>query len=73
MDKQIETGHSASSNVFLTGIILLANLDFNGFLDYGIRTVMGGLIWFGFQELMDYRRRKRKNPQSLKGNKEKQH
>jgi hypothetical protein len=63
MDKQIQSDHSTSSNVFLTGIILLANLDFNGFVDYGIRTVIGGLIWFGFQALNDYRTRKKQNKQ----------
>jgi hypothetical protein len=61
MDKQLHTDYTASSNIFLTGVILLANLDFNGFLDYGIRTVIGGIIWFGFQALSDYRTGKRKD------------
>ena len=63
MDKQMQTDHSTSNNIFLTGIILLANLDFNGFLDYGVRTVIGGMIWFGFQALNDYRTKKKQNKQ----------
>jgi hypothetical protein len=63
IDKQMQSNHSASSNMFLTGIILLANLDFDGFLDYGIRTVIGGLIWFGFQALNDYRTKKKQTKQ----------
>ena len=59
MDKQAQSDHATSNNVFLTGIILLANLDFNGFVDYGILTVIGGVIWFGFQALNDYRTRKK--------------
>lgn len=60
MDKQLETGHSTSSNIFLTGTILLANLDFSGLLDYGFRTLIGGVIWIGCKLTMDYIERKRK-------------
>lgn len=61
MDKHFETGGSASSNIFLTGTILLANLDFNSLLDYGFRTLIGGVIWIGCKLTMDYIERKRKN------------
>jgi hypothetical protein len=33
MDKQIQSDQSTSSNIFLTGIILLANLDFAGLME----------------------------------------
>jgi hypothetical protein len=63
MDKQFEAGGSASSNIFLTGTILLANLDFNSLLDYGFRTLIGGVIWIGCKLTMDYIERKRQKKQ----------
>ncbi len=61
MDKSIHSEHSTSSNILLTGFILLANLDFNGMLDYGIKALMGGGIWFGYKLMADYLDRKRKS------------
>lgn len=50
---------NTSSNVFLTGCILLANLDFSGLLDYAIKAVIGGGIWLGYKMTADYLERKR--------------
>ena len=43
-----------NSNVLLTGLILLANMDYNSFLDYGIKAMIGGVIWMGFKITADY-------------------
>jgi hypothetical protein len=50
---------NTSSNVFLTGCILLANLDFTGLLDYAVKAVIGGAIWLGYKVTADYIERKR--------------
>jgi hypothetical protein len=50
---------NTSSNVFLTGCILLANLDFAGLLDYAVKAVIGGAIWLGYKVTADYIERKR--------------
>jgi hypothetical protein len=55
MDKQ----QSTSSSIFLTGAILLANLDFTGLLDYALKATIGGAIWLGFKMTADYLERKR--------------
>ncbi len=60
MDKQLQTDHSTSSNVFLTGTILLANLDFAGLADYALKALIGGAIWLGYKMTSDYMERKRK-------------
>lgn len=49
------------SNVLLTGTILLANVDMNGLMDYGIKAVIGGAVWLGFKIAADYYERKRKS------------
>jgi hypothetical protein len=43
-----------SSNLLLTGSILLANLDFNSLLDYSLKAFIGGAIWMGFRLASDY-------------------
>lgn len=48
------------SNVLLTGTILLANVDMNGILDYGLKAFVGGAVWLGFKVVADYLDRKRK-------------
>ncbi len=60
MDKQIQSDHSASSNIFLTGTILLANLDFAGLADYALKALIGGAIWLGYKMTSDYIERKKK-------------
>ena len=43
-----------SSNVFLTGTILLANLDYSGLADYALKALVGGVIWMAFKVGGDY-------------------
>ena len=50
---------NTGSNVFLTGCILLAKLDFAGLLDYAVKAVIGGAIWLGYKVTADYIERKR--------------
>lgn len=50
---------NTSSNVLLTGCILLANLDFAGLLDYAVKALIGGGIWLGYKVTADYIERKR--------------
>jgi len=44
----------SSSNIFLTGSILLANLDYSGLADYAIKALVGGVIWMAFRIGGDY-------------------
>jgi hypothetical protein len=58
---ETKSSHSDSgSNIFLTGCILLANLDFAGLMDYAIKALIGGAIWLGYKAAADYIERKRK-------------
>jgi hypothetical protein len=59
MDKQISNEQSTSSSVFLTGAILLANLDFTGLLDYALKATIGGAIWLGYKMTADFLERRR--------------
>lgn len=54
-----KTTDSSSSNIFLTGAILLANLDFVGLLDYAVKAMVGGAIWLGYKMAADYIERKK--------------
>jgi hypothetical protein len=49
------------SNVMLTGTILLANVDVNGLLDYGLKAFLGGAVWLGYKLAADYLDKKRKS------------
>ena len=60
MEKQFSTEHSTSSNIFLTGVMLFANMDFSGFMDYAVKALIGGGIWLGYKMTADYIDRKRK-------------
>jgi hypothetical protein len=42
------------SNLLLTGMIVFANLDYNGLIDYGFKALIGGFIWMGFKLAGDY-------------------
>ena len=43
-----------TSNVFLTGTILFANLDYSGLEIYGIKAMIGGVIWMIFKVVGEY-------------------
>lgn len=45
---------SNTSQTFLTGAILFANIDYSGFGGYAIRAAIGGLIWMVFKLAGDY-------------------
>ena len=49
-----ENHMSNDSNIFLTGTILLANLDYSGLADYALKALVGGLIWMAFKVGGDY-------------------
>ena len=38
-----------SSGAFLYIVILLANIDYKGLLDYSLKALLGGVIWFGYK------------------------
>ena len=50
---------NSSSNIFLTGAIFLANLDFAGLADYALKAAVGGAIWLGYKLTADYIDKKR--------------
>lgn len=57
----METRTTDSGNqIFLTGAILCANLDYNGLLDYALKAVIGGLIWMSFKLASDFINEKRR-------------
>lgn len=60
-----DTGNATThfSNVLLTGTLLLANVDVNGLVDYGLKALLGGAVWLGYKLAAEYmdRRRKAKN------------
>ena len=46
--------HDTSTNGFLTAAVLLANVDYSGFLEYGIKAAIGGAVWMAFKLTSDY-------------------
>jgi hypothetical protein len=65
MDTKTSTGDTAS-NVFLTGSIFLANLDFTGLMDYAIKAVIGGFMWLLFKMVADHLEHRRSKPPGKK-------
>lgn len=55
--------NDSQSQVFLTGAILCANLDYSGLLDYAIKAIIGGAIWMGFKLAADFITEKRRRKQ----------
>jgi hypothetical protein len=52
--KENQSSTDSSSNMFLTGTILLANLDYSGLADYAVKALVGGVIWMAFRIAGDY-------------------
>lgn len=52
--KENQSSTDSSSNMFLTGTILLANLDYSGLADYALKALVGGVIWMAFRIAGDY-------------------
>lgn len=46
--------NDSTSQMFLTGTILLANLDYSGLMDYALKAVIGGIVWMGFKLGADF-------------------
>lgn len=44
-----QSSSDSGSNLFLTGTILLANVDYSGMADYAIKALIGGAIWMAFK------------------------
>lgn len=42
------------SNLLLYGAIMFANIDYVGIMDYLLKAVLGGIVWFAFKFLQDY-------------------
>jgi hypothetical protein len=60
--EKTQSGSDNSSNMFLTGTILLANMDYSGLMDYAVKALIGGAIWMGFKiagELLGERMKKK--------------
>ncbi len=54
MIEKTQTDTNSSSSLFLTGTILLANMDYTGLMDYAIKALVGGAIWMGYKIAGDY-------------------
>lgn len=52
--EKASTPNQHSSHLFLTGTILLANMNYSDLMDYGIKAFIGGAIWLGFKLVGDY-------------------
>lgn len=52
------SGGNQQSNVsvFLLGVVLnlMAAIDYTSLFDYGLKAILGGLIWLGFKLLGEY-------------------
>ncbi len=66
MDVKPGLSDNSSSNIFLTGCILFANLDFTGLMDYALKAVIGGLMWLLFKMFADSIERRRYDRPSQK-------
>ena len=65
--KQQHTSASDSStNIFLTGAVLLANLDSSSLAEYALKAAIGGLIWMTFKIASDFISEKIKNKKEKK-------
>lgn len=54
MDIKATTQDSSGTNIFLTGAILFANLDYSGLGEYALKAAIGGAVWMGFKLVSDY-------------------
>ena len=49
-----QNSNDSISNMYLTGTILLANIDYTGLADYAVKAIVGGVIWMVFKVAGDY-------------------
>ncbi len=60
----------STSQAFLTGTILFANLDYSALSEYAVKAVIGGAIWMVFKLAGDYLSAKLLNKKGLTKTKE---
>lgn len=58
----------SSSQTFLTGAILFANLDYSGLAEYAVKAAIGGAIWMAFKLAGDYLSNRMKNKSKTQDN-----
>lgn len=54
MEVKTQTSSDSSTNIFITGAILLANMDYSGLAEYALKAAIGGVIWMAFKLTTDY-------------------
>lgn len=59
--KQHTISNDSSTNIFLTGAILFANLDYSGLAEYALKAAIGGMIWMAFKLGSDFISERMKN------------
>jgi hypothetical protein len=59
--RQHTNGSDSSTNIFLTGAILFANMDYASLGEYALKAAIGGAIWMTFKIASDYISEKLKN------------
>ena len=64
--KTNQTSNDPSTQAFLTGAILFANLDYSGLAEYALKAAVGGAIWMAFKLTGDYITYKLKNRKKTK-------
>lgn len=67
MEKSQSTDTGNSSSLFLTGTILLANMDYTGLMDYAIKALVGGAIWMAYKIAGDFFSNRVNNKKENKG------
>lgn len=53
-----------ADDLLLTASIWLANIDMTGLMDYALKAIIGGVIWFGFKIASDRYASRIKNKKS---------
>jgi hypothetical protein len=52
--RQHISGGDSSTNIFLTGAILFANMDYASLGEYALKAAIGGAIWMTFKIASDW-------------------
>ena len=59
-------GDTTSTNMVLTGAVLMANFNDPSLTEYGVRAILGSLIWMAFKLATDYLSERIKNKKDKK-------
>lgn len=65
MESKTHLDANGSNSFVLAFFVLFANIDVTGYVDYGIKAVLGGAVWLGFKLAAEYvqqRKNKGGNP-----------